>query len=465
MRFRDYRDRETRSRWIEAQLSRHEELDEGLAAWLERTRDRSLLEVRRVRAGGPGVRGAADAEPLALLYDVTGLVTLPELLRADAVSRQQYEAMLFSVADLASALESAPCSLAAADFRPQHVFALGDGALRFIVVPVVRRPRLLKPPDARDLLHHLATGRALRFISDEDMRRAERLVRLLDSMRSFDSAAYLDFLEAEYGVRTGARQQVRPRRERADTASAGARAAAEPQAPAAAGAGAAVAGGAGRGGAVPREVPRTMLRGSLSQGACAWDDTWGGAGEAAGGLCGEGSAEADGGAPTDADAGDGRFSATGPGGMGLEVPSDFDAPWATGDLGNTTPGSFGDMGDADDVPTGSASAPGQAGGAGPAFWLVRESTGERYPLDEGVEDVIGRSSACDVQVLGNLGISRMHASVVCGDRGVEIFDLGSENGVVLRSGLLPVNDHAMVAVGERFMLADELFHVERGEGA
>ena len=79
--------------------------------------------------------------------------------------------------------------------------------------------------------------------------------------------------------------------------------------------------------------------------------------------------------------------------------------------------------------------------------------------------MIGRSSACDVQVLGNLGISRMHASVVCGDRGVEIFDLGSENGVVLRSGLLPVNDHAMVAVGERFMLADELFHVERGEGA
>ena len=129
MRFRDYRDRETRSRWIEVQLSRHEELDEGLAAWLERTRDRSLLEVRRVRAGGPGVRGAAGAEPPALLYDVTGLVTLPELLRADAVSRQQYEAMLFSVADLASALESAPCSLAAADFRPQHVFALGDGAL------------------------------------------------------------------------------------------------------------------------------------------------------------------------------------------------------------------------------------------------------------------------------------------------------------------------------------------------
>ncbi|MGN8690327.1 hypothetical protein ACTND8_10530, partial [Atopobiaceae bacterium HCP3S3_F7] len=221
MRFRDYRDRETRSRWIEVQLSRHEELDEGLAAWLQRTRDRSLLEVRRVRAGGPGVRGAAGAEPPALLYDVTGLVTLPELLRADAVSRQQYEAMLFSVADLASALESAPCSLAAADFRPRHVFALGDGALRFIVVPVVRRPRLLKPPDARDLLHHLATGRALRFISDEDMRRAERLVRLLDSMRSFDSVAYLDFLEAEYGVRTGARPQVRPRRERAGTASAG----------------------------------------------------------------------------------------------------------------------------------------------------------------------------------------------------------------------------------------------------
>lgn len=518
MRFRDYRDRETRSRWLEVQLSRREALDGGLAAWLERTRDRSLLEMRIVRTGdagrggsprdadgraglrGPAGRAAAGAEPPALLYDVTGLVPLPELLRADAISRQQYEAMLFSVADLATALGDAPCTLAAADFRPQHVFALDDGTLRFLVLPVARRSRLLKPPGARDLLRHLATGRSLRFISDEDMRRAERLVRLLDSMQGFDAAAYLDFLEAEYGVRTGARPQGRPRREGAGTTVA---AGARPAAGAPASAGATVATGAsagaraaaGRDGAAPREVPRTMLMGSLSQDA--WDDTWGGSSDAW--------ARAEG--PEGAAPGDGGFSAGDPDDAGFEAPEDFDPLWATGDLGNTTPGSFGDMGDADDVPTsaglepeavagpaavaapagagaavgtgrggvaatggvaaagGASQATATPGGAEPAFWLVRESTGERYPLDEGVEDVLGRSSACDVQILGNLGISRMHASVVCEDGGVEIFDLGSENGVVLKSGLLPMNDHAMVAVGERFMLADELFHVERGAGA
>jgi DNA-binding winged helix-turn-helix (wHTH) protein len=59
-----------------------------------------------------------------------------------------------------------------------------------------------------------------------------------------------------------------------------------------------------------------------------------------------------------------------------------------------------------------------------ARWLV--GGGRRLALDEG-ENTIGRDSQSDVQ-LDHLTVSRHHARILVGDRGVLLEDLGSKNG-------------------------------------
>ena len=399
MRFREVKDRESRTRWLEASLGRRDQIDWSLASWLENFRDESLLEFRPVGCrlhrrpredGGPVRDEVSEAEP-KLLYDVTGLKSLPELFRTDAVSRQQYESLLFSVADLSSMLDRTGCPLYAVDFDRRHVFSTDEGVLRFAVLPLVQRDRLLgRRTDMRDLLLYLSTGRGIRFISDEDVSRAERLARLASGRGQFDTAAYRDFLEKEYGVLPGAWPLFHAGRGRE-------------------------AHGVGSD-QRPREVPRTILMGS---------------------------------AVVDEGVGGDRYEAT---------PAPRPDAVVESPTGESAAGSQNDGAQSDDFRHRSE-AP--AEDMDTTCWLVREKTGERYPLDEGVEDVLGRSPSCDVQILGNLSLSRMHASVVCEEGGVEIFDLGSENGVVVRGELLAENDHEVLGYGERFLLADEPFHVER----
>ena len=95
-------------------------------------------------------------------------------------------------------------------------------------------------------------------------------------------------------------------------------------------------------------------------------------------------------------------------------------------------------------------------------YLVREATGDRFPLTVGATFRLGRGSACDIRLLGNPKLSRAHASVCYDGQRVVVCDLGAANGVWVNDVRLTPQQSATTGVGERFKLSDERFYVQIG---
>lgn len=101
------------------------------------------------------------------------------------------------------------------------------------------------------------------------------------------------------------------------------------------------------------------------------------------------------------------------------------------------------------------------GDDGAEFELVRERTGQTYPLAADEPLTLGRSPSCSVQILGNPDISRRQATVVCEKDSCVVCDLGSANGTTVHGHELGLNESARLSMGERFELAGEGFCIRR----
>lgn len=87
--------------------------------------------------------------------------------------------------------------------------------------------------------------------------------------------------------------------------------------------------------------------------------------------------------------------------------------------------------------------------------LRRMATGDEYELEEGESMRLGRGGASDLRIQGNPRISRTHAGVDVKKNGIEIWDLGSKNGVVVDGRKLLPGERTFVPWGESFYLDDE----------
>lgn len=95
------------------------------------------------------------------------------------------------------------------------------------------------------------------------------------------------------------------------------------------------------------------------------------------------------------------------------------------------------------------------GGRTTAFRLVLlDGSGTSYALGDCRAVLVGRGSACDVRILGNPGISRIHARVERDGDGFRVTDLGSVNGTIVRGLELRDGESERVGLGEAFELAD-----------
>lgn len=134
-------------------------------------------------------------------------------------------------------------------------------------------------------------------------------------------------------------------------------------------------------------------------------------------------------------------------------------------LGDTSGTSFGGFGGyalgGDDLKRGEKAL---ASKRKPHAMLVRERTGESFPLYGGCEAHIGKGTGSTIQILGNGMISRTHAYLLCSGEGIAIRDDGSTNGTFVRGRRLEAGEHMQLAPGEQFKLADEVFWVERTGG-
>lgn len=95
-------------------------------------------------------------------------------------------------------------------------------------------------------------------------------------------------------------------------------------------------------------------------------------------------------------------------------------------------------------------------------WLVRVATGEQYPLQLGIQLKLGRGSGCDIRLLGNPRLSRVHAAIRCDGMQVQVTDLGAANGVWVNGARLGVNQVMTTSVGQAFRLANEDVYVRVG---
>lgn len=115
------------------------------------------------------------------------------------------------------------------------------------------------------------------------------------------------------------------------------------------------------------------------------------------------------------------------------------------------------------VPVSTPVAPVQPAPApAPTVWratLVRLATGEEYPLPVGRQVRLGRGSACDIRLLGNPRLSRVHAALVCDGQGVQVTDLGAANGVWANGARLLPQQTALLQAGQPLRLATEEFLV------
>ena len=97
------------------------------------------------------------------------------------------------------------------------------------------------------------------------------------------------------------------------------------------------------------------------------------------------------------------------------------------------------------------SASGEAGAARRSTrQLLRASTGERFEVREGTTLRVGRSSACEVCVSGETGVSRNHACVCCERGDVYVWDVGSKNGTTYDGRRLTPNTRVRLCPGDTF---------------
>ena len=95
------------------------------------------------------------------------------------------------------------------------------------------------------------------------------------------------------------------------------------------------------------------------------------------------------------------------------------------------------------------------------YRLRRISSGEVFPLKENAQLAIGRGSKNAVQITGNPKISRVHASLYCAGRTINIVDYGSANSTWLQGRRLNPNARVTIQLGQSFFLANEEFRVEQ----
>jgi DNA-binding NtrC family response regulator len=86
------------------------------------------------------------------------------------------------------------------------------------------------------------------------------------------------------------------------------------------------------------------------------------------------------------------------------------------------------------------------------------------PLTSGIELKIGRSSTADI-VIEEASLSRYHAAVRLRDRHLEIEDLGSSNGTVVRGTALAPGERVRLAIGETVQLGTVLILTQRRRGS
>lgn len=406
------RDRSNRRSWLELRPGPHEVPDVQRIALVADVRHRALLV--------PDV-SCRDDGTYAVRYEVTDMMPLRRFVRKDAVSHQQYERMLASVAEAAGVCDTIGMGCEGLLLDAGDVFATLDGVLHFALVPLVGGA-----PASRwtllGLVGYLASARGLRFTLEDDVAISRDLEDWHASRETFDLEEYCDFLGAEFGVVT--RTLRRPRivtlgqsvchEGTAGWAANSASSASWPN-----GSGVAPTGAEAATAESMRAVPARAA--SVRQASLRGDAPQGPGGVAASDEVGE------------------------------EEPELYDIPdERAGEEPGGNPGTgVAAADDADDE------------GDNEKFELVREATGWTYPLAADEPLTLGRSPSCSVQILGNPDISRRQATVVCEKDSCVVCDLGSANGTTVRGHELGPNESARLSMGERFELAGEGFHIRR----
>lgn len=95
----------------------------------------------------------------------------------------------------------------------------------------------------------------------------------------------------------------------------------------------------------------------------------------------------------------------------------------------------------------------------PAVTLVRPATGERFVLPPGRQVRIGRGSACDIRLLGNRKLSRIHAALTLAGQMVVVSGLGAANGVFVDGRRVGSMQSMVMTPGQHLRLADEEFEM------
>lgn len=422
MRSRTVWDRRTRRTWLEVKPGHGEDLDDGRMWTLGRSRSRVLLLPEPGDSGEQTVR-----------FDVTSLVALGTFARRDVVSHQRYERMLASVAEGVADCRALGMDESVLLLDQRDVFVSLDGSLRLAAVPLAGGEGPSRTTVV-GLLASLGRGGRLRFGLEEDERIASDLRAFCDVRDDFDLDGYCTFLSHEFGMaqhtllRPGAAHEGKQMGARGDDSSA-------------------VDAGPG--------AEPVWTSGSIGDGGVS----------GVGGACrplGEGMTGCAGGRRADR-----PMPAVSQGLQRGEDRNRSDAVPKTllfGRVGKEHEGRRGttpvlDGGDVDGVPEGEPPASREAAPA--AYELVRLRTGRHYPLAADETIVVGRSSECGLQLLGNPDISRRHAVLLAEGDGCVVGDLGSANGTSVRGHELGPSESARVALEEPFRLAGEPFMVVR----
>lgn len=192
MRTRVVRERSSRRTWLEARPKSHEVPDLGRIQILAQARHRTLLlpEVVPQKEGGNAIR-----------FEVSRLTSLNSFLRKDAVSHQQYERMLASVAEVAGVCDALHLRTSSLLLEARDVYASLDGILHFAAVPLVGGKSSSRWT-LMGLVGYLCQARGLRFKLEEDLRVARDLESFHAAHEEFDLEDYCDFMAAEFGVVT-----------------------------------------------------------------------------------------------------------------------------------------------------------------------------------------------------------------------------------------------------------------------
>lgn len=192
MRTRVVRERSSRRTWLEARPKSHEVPDLGRIRILAQARHRTLLvpEVVPQKEGGNAIR-----------FEVSRLTSLNSFLRKDAVSHQQYERMLASVAEVAGVCDALHLRTSSLLLEARDVYASLDGILHFAAVPLVGGKSSSRWT-LMGLVGYLCQARGLRFKLEEDLRVARDLESFHAAHEEFDLEEYCDFMAAEFGVVT-----------------------------------------------------------------------------------------------------------------------------------------------------------------------------------------------------------------------------------------------------------------------